>query len=228
MTMEYSPRTTTVSRPWIMAVLITGILSLSAVSVSADTYRWKDKDGKVHYGVTIPAEYASQPYDILNSAGIVIEHVEDTSIPLEVIEKKKEELGRQPLISKEERRIQSDKLLVIQYQSEEDIIAALDLEIAQLGYDSRLIDQSYESTSTSIRNQIRQAADQQRAGQEISADQQNELGKLYARRARAERRRSAMQEREKKIRSLFQNDLERYRSLTSENKEVDEGQSDQG
>lgn len=227
MNMEYSPRTTPVSRPWIVAVLITGILSLSAVSVSAETYRWKDKDGKVHYGVTIPAEYAEQPYDILNSAGIVIEHVEDTSIPQAVIEERKI-LARQPLISEEERRIQSDKLLVVQYESEEDIINSLELEIAQLGYDSRLIDQSYESTGSSIRNQIRQAADQQRAGQEISADQQKEIASLYKRRARDERRRSAMKYREENIRARFQQDLDRYRALTSENRKTDEEQADQG
>jgi len=225
--MEYSSHTTPVPRPWIMAVLVAGILSLTATPVSADTYRWKDKDGKVHYGVTIPAEYAEQPYDILNSAGIVIEHVEDTSIPLDVIEEKKV-LGRQPLISQEERRIQSDKLLVIQYESEEDILNALELEIAQLGYDSRLIDQSYESTSTSIRNQIRQAADKQRAGLEVSAGQQKEIAGLYSRRAKDEKRRSAMQNREKDIRARFQNDLERYRALTSEDKAVDEEQADQG
>lgn len=225
--MEYSPRTSFLPRPWIVAVLVTGILSLSATSVSAETYRWKDKDGKVHYGVTIPAEYAEQPYDILNSAGIVVEHVEDTSIPQDVIEEKKI-LARQPLISEEVRRIQSDKLLVIQYESEEDIINALALEIAQLGYDSRLIDQSYESTSTSIRNQIRQAADQQRAGQEISADQQKEIASLYTRRARDGRRRSAIQHREKDIRARFQEDLDRYRSLTSENRKTDEEQADQG
>jgi len=210
-----------------VAVLITGILSLSAVSVSAETYRWKDKDGKVHYGVTIPAEYAEQPYDILNNAGIVIEHVEDTSIPQAVIEERKI-LARQPLISEEERRIQSDKLLVVQYESEEDIINALDLEIAQLGYDLRLIDQSYESTSTSIRNQIRQAADQQRAGQEISADQQKEIASLYKRRARDERRLSAMKYREENVRTRFQKDLDRYRALTSENRKTDEEQADQG
>lgn len=225
--MEYSSHKTPVPRPWIMAVLVAGILSLTATPVSADTYRWKDKDGKVHYGVTIPAEYAEQPYDILNSAGIVIEHVEDTSIPLDVIEEKKV-LGRQPLISQEERRIQSDKLLVIQYESEEDILNALELEIAQLGYDSRLIDQSYESTSTSIRNQIRQAADKQRAGLEVSAGQQKEIAGLYSRRAKDEKRRSAMQNREKDIRARFQNDLERYRALTSEDKAVDEEQADQG
>lgn len=227
--MEYSPRTTVVPRPWIVAVLVTGILSLAAVSVSAETYRWKDKEGKVHYGAIVPAEYAEQPYDILNSAGIVIEHVEDTSIPVDIIIiEEKKELGRQPLISQDERRIQSDKLLVIQYRSEEDITGALDLEIAQLGYDSRLIDQSFESTSTSIRNQIKQAADQQRAGKEISADQQNRIAKLYARRARDEKRRSAVQEREESIRARFQKDLERYRFLTSENKEVEEEQTDQG
>ena len=225
--MEYSSHKTPVPRPWIMAVLVAGILSLTATPVSADTYRWKDKDGKVHYGVTIPAEYAEQPYDILNSAGIVIEHVEDTSIPLDVIEEKKV-LGRQPLISQEERRIQSDKLLVIQYESEEDILNALELEIAQLGYDSRLIDQSYESTSTSIRNQIRQAADKQRAGLEVSAGQQKEIAGLYSRRAKDEKRRSAMLNREKDIRARFQNDLERYRVLTSEDKAVDEEQADQG
>jgi len=212
-----------------VAVLVTGILSLAAVSVSAETYRWKDKEGKVHYGAIVPAEYAEQPYDILNSAGIVIEHVEDTSIPVDIIIiEEKKELGRQPLISQDERRIQSDKLLVIQYRSEEDITGALDLEIAQLGYDSRLIDQSFESTSTSIRNQIKQAADQQRAGKEISADQQNRIAKLYARRARDEKRRSAVQEREESIRARFQKDLERYRFLTSENKEVEEEQTDQG
>jgi len=225
--MEYKPLTTCLPRRWIMAVLVTGILGLSATSVSADTYRWKDKDGKVHYGATVPAEYADQPYDILNSAGIVIEHIEDTSIPIDVIEAKKE-LGRQPLISIEERRIQSDKLLVIQYESEDDIASALELEVAQLGYDSRLIDQSFESTSISIRNQIKQAANQQRAGREISADQQKEIARLYALHARDEQKRLAMKEREKRIRARFQEHLERYRFLTSENKEVEEEPVDQG
>jgi len=225
--MEYSQRKRLITRPWMASVLVAGMSGLLALSVAAETYRWKDKDGKVHYGAIVPAEYADQPYDILNSAGIVIEHVEDTSIPVDVIEEKKE-LGRQPLISEEERRIQADKLLVIQYRSEDDITSALDLEIAQLDYDARLIDQSFESNSTSIRNQIKQAADRQRAGQEISADQQQTIDKLYRALARDNQRRSAMQERDQNIRARFRNALERYRFLTSENKEVDEERVDQG
>ena len=208
-------------------MLIAGIFCLSVTSVSAETYRWKDKDGKVHYGASVPAEYADQPYDVLNSAGIVIDHIEDTSIPLEVIveEKIKE---RAPLISDEERRRQSDRLLVIQYRSEEDILATLELQIAQLGYDSRLIRQSYDSANTAIRDQVKQAADQQRANLPISAEQQQGIDSLYARRARDETKLAALSKRENRIRDRFQADIERFRFLTTEQENADGEQEDQG
>jgi len=211
----------------ITAVLIAGILCLSVTSLAADTYRWKDKDGNVHYGSAVPAEYADQPYDVLNSSGIVIETVEDTSIPLEVraVKKVKE---RAPLISEEERLRQSDRLLVIQYRSEDEINKALELEIAQLGYDFKIINQSYDSTNHAIRDQIRQAANQQRANQSISAGQQKGIDKLYARLARDNKKRKSMTRREDRIRARFAKDLERYRFLTSDIEEIDEEQADQG
>lgn len=222
----------------IVSILVAGCLCLSVTSATADTYRWKDKDGKVHYGAAVPAEYAEQPYDVLNDAGMVIEHIEDTSVPLEV-QVEKEIQGRKPLISDEERRRQSDRLLVIQYRSEEEIKNALELQIAQLGYDSRIINQSYASTNNAIRDQIRQAADQQRANQHISEDQQKGIDKLYARRARDERKRAKMDQRENRIRTRFQADLDRYRALTSdagtdeergtdEEQGIDEAQADPG
>ena len=213
--------------PRIVAILIAGIISLSVSSLAADTYRWKDKDGKVHYGAAVPAEYAEQPYDILNKAGIVIEHVEDTSVPIEV--RVEEEIqGRKPLISEEERRRQSDRLLVIQYRSEEEINNARDLQIDQLGYDSKIINQSYASTNNAVRDQIRQAADQQRANQQISEDQQKGIEKLYARLARDEQKRSRMEQREKRIRDRFQADLERYRILTSDADTDEDRGTDEG
>ena len=208
-------------------MLIAGIFSLSVTSLAADTYRWKDKDGKTHYGAAVPAEYADQPYDVLNNAGMVIDHVEDTSVPIEVrAEQKIQE--RAPLISAEERARQSDRLLVVQYRSEEEILQALELEIAQLGYDTRIINQSYESTNAAFREQIRQAADQQRANQPISPDQQKSIDKLFARRTSDEKKRAVMARREERIRSRYQADLERYRFLTSEVEADSEEPQDQG
>ena len=226
--MESSLNISPLSAPKMVVVLTTMIISLSATSLAADTYRWKDKDGKTHYGAAVPAEYADQPYDILNNAGQVIERVEDTSIPLEVRAEKKITKEREPLISEETRRAQADKLLVIRYSSEEDILAAQELEIAQLGYDTKVINQSYESTTTAIRAEIRQAADQQRAGQQVSEEKQKMIDQLYARQAQDQQKREMMARREARIRARYQAELERYRYLTSENEDTDQVPADQG
>jgi len=226
--MESSLKITPVSSHKIVALLIAAIIGLSATSVAAESYRWKDKEGKTHYGAAVPAEYADQPYDILNNAGVVIEHVEDTTVPLEVIAEEKIKKERAPLISEETRRIQSDKLLVIRYSSEEEILQAQELEIAQLGYDTKVINQSYESTTTAIRSQIRQAADQQRAGEQISPETQKKIDQLYARQAQDIKRRNTMTNRETQIRLRYQAEIERYRFLTTENEDTDQAPTDQG
>jgi hypothetical protein len=213
------------SKQRIVAILVAGIFTLSVTAVTADSYRWKDKDGKVHYGAVVPAEYADQPYDVLNSAGMVIDHIEDTSVPLEVLAVKKIQ-GRQPLISDEERKRQSDRLLVIQYTSEEEINQALELEIAQLSYDTKIINQSFESANTALINQIKLAADKQRANQKVSADQQKDIDKLYTRRTQDIKQQQAMKNRENRIRERFQTDLERYQFLTSDPEETNEDASD--
>jgi len=205
----------------IVTLLTIGAMCFSVTSANADSYRWKDKDGKTHYGAAVPAEYADQPYDVLNSQGVVIEHVEDTSIPIDVLAEQ-EIQGRKPLISDEERLRQSDRLLVVQYRSEDEITDALELQLAQLGYDSRLINQSYESANTAIRDQVAQAADQQRANLPISEDQQKGIDGLYARRMRDERKLESLAKRAQAIRDRFQAYIDRYRFLTNKNRGDDE------
>jgi len=211
------------------AILTTLVLVMSATPLAADTYRWKDKNGEIHYGEAVPPEYADQPYDVINSQGIVIKHVEDPTE--QVVAPEEEEPGkkeRAPLISEEERRIQSDRLLVIRYASEDDIQKQLELELAQVGYDRKVMSQSFESTSAAIRSQVSQAADKQRAGQPITAEQQAEIDKLYARLEQDKKQLAANRVREEKIRARYTEDLERYRFLTSESEEKGQDQGDNG
>jgi hypothetical protein len=218
-----------VSRTNLTAFWLAGMLFLTATSLAADTYRWKDKDGKTHYGEAVPAEYADQPYDILNDAGMVIEHVEDTTLSEEIREEeKKKSQERTPLISEEERERQYDRLLVIQYRSIDEITEAMDIEVAQLGYDKQIIEQSFNSTSKAIREQIRQAADQQRANQPITGEQQAAIDQLYARLATDEKKRAAIQRREQQIRDRFEKALTRYRFLTTQGQQENGEQEDRG
>ena len=39
-------------------------------------YKWTDKDGNVHYGDSIPPEYAEQPKQVVNDQGVTVEHLE--------------------------------------------------------------------------------------------------------------------------------------------------------
>ena len=227
--MESNPHVTPFSRTRLVAILIAGICSLAVTSLAADSYRWKDKDGKVHYGAAVPAEYADQPYDIINDSGLVIEHVEDTSsLPLEDIAEKKIQEEEESLVSEEKRQMQFDRLLVIRYSSEEEILKALELEIGQLNYDLNVIAKSSEVTNAAIREQISQAADRQRAGQQISAEQQKSIDQLYARQIRDEKRHLGMGKREDRIRARFEAELERYRYLTSDAQNTDQEPADQG
>ena len=212
-----------------VAIIATLVLFVLATPLVADTYRWKDKNGEIHYGESVPPEYADQPYDVINKQGIVIEHVEDpTERVVAPEEEKAEKKERAPLISEEERRIQSDRLLVIRYSSEDDIQNQLELELAQVGYDRKVMSQSVESTSAAIRSQVSQAADKQRAGQPITAEQQAEIDQLYARLEQDRKQLAANKAREEKIRVRYAEDLERYRFLTSESEEDGQEPVDNG
>lgn len=218
-----------VSNSKLTIFLVSAALCLTATSLAADTYRWKDKDGKTHYGAAVPAEYADQPYDILNDAGMVIDHVEDTSVSMEAREQeKKETQERAPLISEEERARQYDRLLVIQYRSVDEITEAMDIEVAQLGYDKQIIEQSLSSTNKAIREQIQQAADQQRANQPVTDEQQKAIDRLYARLAKDQKKSEAIQHREQQIRGRFEKALTRYRYLTTQDQTENEEPTDQG
>jgi Domain of unknown function (DUF4124) len=212
-----------------IALLAAVVLLLSVTPLAADTYRWKDKDGKTHYGEAVPAEYADQPYDVLNNQGIVIRHIDDTTKSVDAMtEEEPEKKEREPLISAEERQVQTDRLLIVRYASEEEITKALNLELDQLSYDTKVINQSLESTKEAIRSQISQAADQQRAGQQISAEQQQQIEQLYARRAGDEKQQAAMQARQERIRARYAAELERFRFLTSGSAEDQPEPGDKG
>ena len=211
----------------ILAITFVTFLCLSITSVLAETYRWKDESGKVHYGATVPAEFADQPYDVLNNAGVVIKHVEKSTIPRVVIVEE-EVKGEEPLIPDDVRQRQSDRLLLLQYRSEEEIQTALDHELGQLGYDIKLIRQSQQSTAKTIRDQVRLAADRQRADLDIKDDQQKAIDNLYVRREKDEKKLEAVKTRELQLRERFQVKLERYRDLISKYKAIEEARADQG
>ena len=202
------------TRPGLCSVaLLFAALLLAPAANAEKVYRWIDENGEVHFGATLPPEYADKPHQILNQAGIVIERIDD---PLAKPEpEKKAAKGLKPLFSESEVRFRTDRLLVLRYQSEQDILDAMELEVAQLGYDTRIINQTSESVMNSLSNQVSKVADRQRAGLAVEPEMEKGINVLRQRLKNGQKSLAALVVREEKIRESFKGELERYRFLQS-------------
>ncbi len=193
--------------------LILAACLFPALGAQADNfYRWVDDDGKVHFTATLPPEYADRPYQVINEAGLVVEEVDPMAKPAQP--EQKQELKRPaPLWSEEEKQLRSDRLLVLKYHSEEDLLDAMHVEIANLDYDARIIEQTQASVLKSLAAQIREAADRERAGMPVDPETDGKVRRLQQRLRSGVDSKAALQQREDSIRAMFTAELERYRYL---------------
>jgi hypothetical protein len=205
-----------------IAILFLGLIAAAGAGAQTEgsdiVYRWVDADGTTRYGRTLPPEYANKPHEILNAAGVVLRQI-DPSVKPEVIGEEAEEEAepeeKKPLFSDREVRIRTDNLLMLRYHTEEDLVAAMENEIAQLGYDTRLIHQSQASVMTSLATQIKKAADLQRAGLPEDEKLTRQIYSLRKRLRDSEHSLAGLRERETNIRAVFLKNIERYRFLAN-------------
>ncbi len=204
-------------------LLITGVF-LAANASAAEVYRWVDENGDVHYSESLPPNFKDQGHDVLNERGIVLD--EDQSLtpqpPEEVPDEEQlQELPRdssgmkrpKALYSEAEMQRRMDNFLMLRYNSEQEITDAMNVEIKQLDYDRRLLTTTRESMEDAYRGQIRQAANRQRAGQQVDEKTALEISGLQTRLAENSRSLDYMETREVDVRAEFGKQLERYRFL---------------
>lgn len=210
-------------------------LALLAALLAAGTaqaqkvYRWVDEDGNVHYTESLPPDHKDTGHDVLNERGIVLDEglkltpeakpeakTEDEVKAEEAGELPRDSSGLprpKPLYTESEKQQRMDNFLMLRYESEQEIIDAMNVEIKQLNYDRRLVESSQNSMLEAYRGQIRVAADKQRAGQKVSEADTRDMAELQTKIASNGRSLSKLDDREKTIREEFQVQLDRYRAL---------------
>jgi hypothetical protein len=214
-------------KTFIPALITTGALAalLAATTLCAEeVYRWVDENGEVHYSETLPPDYQDKGHDVLNRDGIVIDENQTLTPPPPVEVPKEEEPQELPrdasglprpkaLYSEAEMQQRMDNFLMLRYESEQEILDAMDVEIKQLNYDRRLLEGSRASTNSAYRGQIRVAAEQQRAGLQVDPATKREIKNLRGALADNSRSLAGLQQREDAIREQFDEQLERFRYL---------------
>ena len=212
-----------------LALILSTVFLLSSFSLAAEVFRWVDENGDVHYSETLPPDFDDKSHDVLDDRGITLD--EDLTLtpdePKPATEVESEELPRdasgmqrpEPRYAEAELKARMDTLLLLRYESEEELIAAMDVEIRQLEYDRRLLSKTRDSISNSYRDQIRAAANRQRAGQAVAAETDSSVAQLRTRLAHNNKSMATLDNREEQIRIEFGAQLKRYRALIETSQE---------
>ena len=101
----------------VFAVLSCLILPLGAAAQQGATYRWVDDEGIIHYGDSIPPEYAEKPKQVLNEQGVTVDHLQGKKTAEEIEAERVAEELRQ----KQELQRRADMALLATYVNVSEI-----------------------------------------------------------------------------------------------------------
>jgi len=195
-------------------------------------YRWVDENGEVHFGESPPPELQEKNLEVQKRTG----NTWGTDKALEPVPQpkpkapEKGELPRDssglvrpaPRYTPEQLKIQQDALLLLSYDSEQEIVDAMNVEIKQLDYDRRTLTTSRKSLLEAYQGNIREAAERQRAGIRVEDQLVKQIISLKQRLAANQSSIAGLKAREEAIRKSFEAQLDRYRTLVAEQKEAEQ------
>lgn len=124
-------------------------------------YRYKNKEGITVMDNKIPAEYASQGYEILTTSGKVIKTVPRSLTPEEAEKLKAEKIAR-------EERIKADLELKRSYSGVKDIDAAKERNLESLKANIAILNSSLETNKQELAKETARAAAIERSGRQLT------------------------------------------------------------
>ena len=218
----------------LLGSMLLGSMLLISTGQAAEVYRWVDENGEVHYSETLPPHLKGTSHDVLNERGIVTDENQSLAppppTPEAAVKEEPPELPRdasgmpraKAQYTDAQMQQQMDNLLLLRYETEQEISDAMNVEIRQLNYDRRLLETSRKSMDDAYHGQIRIAAEKQRAGIQVEDDAIRNIETLQGNLSENQHELDRLKEREELIRAEFQVQLDRYRFL-QENMEEAEG-----
>ncbi len=174
-------------------------------------YRWVDEHGVVHYGDTVPPQYARDQRELLNSQGVVVGHVDAEKTPAQLAAQARE---RARLMAQKQR----DYFLLSTYTSVKDIQSLRDERLSQLQAQQTAAQQYVESLQSRLGTLESRAQkfkpyssrpDAQPMPDELTQELVQTASEVHLQNQAIE----ARAQQEAQVRAEFQADIERFEQL---------------
>ncbi len=150
----------------------------SAGGADHNRFKWRDAQGNLHYSDSVPAEAAKFGYDIVNPQGIVIKHVDRAKTEAELAASKLDAAKQAAERRVAEQRARDDEQLLSNYPREDDLKHAQQQELEMLEQQVKAAAASLRNQEQSLADLLDRAAEAERTGKELPAEQTTQLGRM--------------------------------------------------
>ena len=101
----------------VAAIAVLFLLPLAAGAQQRTSYSWVDDDGIVHYGDSVPPEFADKPKEVVNEHGVTVGHIRGKKTTEEI----EAERAAAELALQKELQNRADRALLATYQNVDEI-----------------------------------------------------------------------------------------------------------
>lgn len=121
-------------RKFILTVALLIVAPMAALADGGKVYKWIDKDGTIHYGDSVPVEYAELPKEVLNDHGVTVDNLEGKKSPEQI---EAERIAEEKRVADALQR-RADQALLATYTSVEEILMHRDRRVELFQAQSRV------------------------------------------------------------------------------------------
>lgn len=204
-------------------ILISALVILSSTAAAREekkVFKWTDDEGLVHYGDSIPAEYADRPKERLNDQGVAVEEIEGKKTEEQLEQERREE----ELRVAQELQQRADQALLNTYLSVEEIEMHRDRRIELFQAQSRVTELYLKNLGGRLKSIRAEASRYQPYSQDTNApmipdDLARDLRQTKDTIERHENNLKKYERDEREIRERFNRDIDRFKIL----KGIDDG-----
>ncbi|HET7922712.1 MAG TPA: DUF4124 domain-containing protein [Gammaproteobacteria bacterium] len=203
----------------IPVLLVTAaLLSLSAsVFAGPKLYKWVDEKGVVHYGTSIPPQYAKQKSQVINAQGTVLKTIEAQKTPEQIAAEKKQKAAAEAKAKQAAEQAAAqrahDQVLLDTYTEVADIEHDRDRRLGAVDSQINVTNTSIAGLQSSLANYQGQADGYAKRHKPVPDDLQQKLD--AARNQLADTQKLLLDQQHKKddIRARFGADIARFKEL---------------
>ena len=191
------------------------LLSASALARSEkQVYKWTDEEGQVHYGNSIPVEYAERPKQRLNEHGVAVEELEGKKTAEQI---EQERLENERRVAQELQK-RADMALINTYLSVDEIVMHRDRRVELFQAQARVTELYLKNLERRLESVRSEASRYQPYSDDPDApmipdDLARDLNKTKDTIARHQRNLKKYETDEQQIIERFNTDIERFKIL---------------